>query len=336
MTSLQRAGEWFLHSGIQESNGGIARFYRVVEGKNAALSTEITGYGISALLELYARLHDERYLAAARRAGDYLVREAWRDDLQTFPFETGEGVPQFTYFFDLGIIARALLRLARVSGDTSYADYARRAAQAMARDFRCAGGGYHPILTLPDKTPVPHELWWSRRPGCFHLKAALAWYELGMTEEYERQLAYSLSCWREVIELETERERIMDRLHALSYFLEGLMPVADRPECRRILEEGAHWGSELMSHIAARFERSDVHAQLLRVRLFLGIALPEEFAELQSFQNDGPNPRLRGGYSFGRKHGLVMPFANPVSTAFCLQAAAWYNTHQKPDWRDLI
>jgi len=336
MTSLERAGEWYLHSGIQEANGGMARFYRVAEGKNAALSTEITAYGLSALLELHGRLHDVRYLEAARRAGDYLTRDGWRGDLATFPFETGEGVPQFTYFFDLGIIARALARLARVTGDGTYARFARRAAEAMARDFVCAAGGSHPILALPGKEPVEHGVWWSRRPGCFHLKAALAWYELGMMDEYERQLEFSLSCWREVIELETERDRIMDRLHALSYFLEGLMPVADRPECRSALQEGAHWGTELLGEIAPRFERSDVHAQLLRVRLFLGSASADEFAAVQSFQETAPDPRLHGGYQFGRKGGVAMPFANPVSTAFCLQAAAWYQDRKEPDWRDLI
>ena len=336
MTSLEQAGAWFLHSGIQEENGGIARYYLVQEGRNAALSTEITGYGISALLELYQRLGDERYLTAARRAGDYLVRIAWREDLETFPFETGEGVPELTYFFDLGIIARALLRLARVTGESLYGDYARRAATAMARDFRCETGGYHPVLRLPDKTPVPHEAWWSRRPGCFHLKAALVWYELGMMEEYERQLAYALSCWREVISLETERPRIMDRLHALAYFLEGLMPVAEREECRRALNFGSDWGAGLLEELAPGFERSDVHAQLLRVRLFLGKSQTAAFARMQSFQNGRGDVRLRGGYAFGRKQGLVLPFANPVSTAFCLQAAAWWNDHKHPDWRDLI
>ena len=337
MTSLERAGEWFLHSGIQEPNGGIARFYRVTEGRNAALSTEITGYGISALLELHARLQDGRYLKAARRAGDYLLREAWHEPLQTFPFETGAGVPSLTYFFDLGIIARALLRLTRVTGEGHYALYARRAGEAMARDFRCeAGGGSHPILTLPGKAPLAHEAWWSRRPGCFHLKAALAWHELGMMNEYERQLEFSLSCWREVIEIETERDRVMDRLHALSYFLEGLMPVVDRPECRSAMQEGVRWGTQLLGEIAPRFERSDVHAQLLRVRLFLGPALPDEVAAVQSFQDASPDPRLHGGYRFGRKAGVPMPFGNPVSTAFCLQAAAWYEENREPDWRDLV
>jgi len=335
MTFLERAGEWYLNSGIQDANGGIARFYRAAEGKNADLSTEITAYGVSALLELYQRLDDERYLAAALRAGDYLIHTAWSGEHRTFPFETGAGVPQLAYFFDLGIIARALLRLARVSGEAQYQRYAHLAAEAMARDFR-AEEGYHPILRLPDKTPVPHELWWSRRPGCFHLKAALAFHELGLQAEYERQLEYSLRCWREVIDLETDRPRVMDRLHALSYFLEGLMPVADRPECAAALGEGIAWGTQLLEELAPEFERSDVHAQLLRVRIFAGTAERAGFDAVQAFQNNSGDLRLAGGYAFGRRQGVDLPFANPVSTAFCLQAAAWWQDQRQPDWRDLI
>ena len=62
-TSVRReAGEWFLSSGIQESNGGVARYYFSDRQENAALTTEITGYYASALACLYkqdpARLAD--------------------------------------------------------------------------------------------------------------------------------------------------------------------------------------------------------------------------------------------------------------------------------------
>jgi glycosyltransferase involved in cell wall biosynthesis len=38
----QAAGEWFLNSGIQESNGGVARYYFSDRQQNAPLTTEIT------------------------------------------------------------------------------------------------------------------------------------------------------------------------------------------------------------------------------------------------------------------------------------------------------
>ncbi len=39
---LEHAGCWFLNSGIQEPDGGVARYYRSDAGRNAAVSNEIT------------------------------------------------------------------------------------------------------------------------------------------------------------------------------------------------------------------------------------------------------------------------------------------------------
>ena len=52
-SSLSRAGRWFLESGIQDDSGGVARYYRSDVGRNAGVSTEITGYAVSALVYLY-------------------------------------------------------------------------------------------------------------------------------------------------------------------------------------------------------------------------------------------------------------------------------------------
>ena len=47
----------------------------------------------------------------------------------------------------------------------------------MLADFR-ADGAIHPILALPEKRPLAYETSWSRSPGCYQLKAAMAWHEL--------------------------------------------------------------------------------------------------------------------------------------------------------------
>ena len=90
------------------------------------------------------------------------------------------------------------------------------------------------------------------------------------------------------------------------------------------------------------FERSDVNAQLLRVRLIahhLGVvsldeaAAREEASRTASFQAlDAADPRIRGGFWFGRKGAQMLPFSNPVSTAFCLQALALWQDHQAGRW----
>src|SRR5271167_339519 len=109
---VERAGRWFLESGIQESSGGVARYYRSDVGKNARVSTEITGYAVSTLLYLAERTGDDSYTEAAVRAARFLTRTAWNPMLGTIPFEHSDNCDQpkpLAYFFDCGIIVRGLL-----------------------------------------------------------------------------------------------------------------------------------------------------------------------------------------------------------------------------------
>ena len=349
LTRLEQAGHWFLQSGIQESAGGVARYYRVDEGRNLPVSTEITGYAISTLLELYQRTKRAEYLAAAHRAGRFLA-DAWDAGLQTMPFEPDS---RLAYFFDLGIIARGLLRLWRATDEAWARDLAIGCARSMLTDFPAERGSFC-ILQLPLKEPLPVERWWSRTPGAFHLKAALAWLELAefepaFADAYERQLDFSLSTWRDLLDGEADPDRLMDRLHPLGYFLEGLLPMLHRPECAEALHEAVATAGALLRQVGPRFTRSDSFAQLLRVRLFAEAAgvLPlqleqarEEYETMAACQSASADPRQRGGYAFGKRDGRLLPFANPVSTAFCLQASAyWYERKAgafEAEWRELI
>src|SRR5260370_14093638 len=93
-SNLTSAGAWFLPSGIQESSGGVARYYRSDLGQNARVSTEITGYAVSALLYLNQRTGRAEYLEAALRAARFLTRIAWDGRLGTFPFEPSSNSDQ--------------------------------------------------------------------------------------------------------------------------------------------------------------------------------------------------------------------------------------------------
>src|SRR5260370_41775625 len=110
-SNLTSAGAWFLPSGIQEESGGVARYYRSDLGQNARVSTEITGYAVSALLYLHQRTGQAEYLEAAMRAARFLTHVAWDTRLGTFPFEpssNGDRTPRRAYFFDCGIVVLEL------------------------------------------------------------------------------------------------------------------------------------------------------------------------------------------------------------------------------------
>jgi len=355
---LERAGRWFLESGIQEEHGGVARYYRIDLGRNNRISTEITGYSVSALVYLHQQTGEQKFLDAAIRAGRFLTGSAWDPTRQVFPFEwppTATPEENRVYFFDGGIIIRGLLSLWRATQDQQYLICAADCGDGMARVHEHAGE-YAPILQLPDLNPLPYGGSWSNNPGCYQLKSALAWRQLWeatgeprFAQCFETALARALANDASFLPGTPERQRIMDRLHAYSYFLEALLSVADRPECLEALRAGIGKVAFYLRDVAPEFARSDVYGQLLRVRLFADAqgAVPldaaqaaEEAAAMGAFQLTSTDKRLDGGFCFGRRNGALTPHANPVSTAFCLQALAMWRQHEggaiRESWRDLI
>jgi hypothetical protein len=52
-----------------------------------------------------------------------------------------------------------------------------------------------------------------------------------------------------------------------------------------------------------------------------------EAERLVGFQCSDGDPRIDGGFCFGRKDGECIPHVSPVSTAFALQALALWDRH---------
>jgi hypothetical protein len=200
--------------------------------------------------------------------------------------------------------------------------------------FRSGCGDYHPILTLPDKEPLPRASQWSTAPGCYQAKSALAWWELSaitgdekLKRDYLDLIGSGTDTCRGFLAGADERLKIMDRLHAYCYFLEGLSPLLDRADCVKtygaVLDEAARFLREL----APEFARSDVYAQILRARVRASHVIPldtiaasEEAAALAGYQAESADPRIDGGFLFGKRSGVLSPHVNPVSTTFAIQA----------------
>ena len=120
LRTTHRASAWFLHSGIQEPTGGVARYYRSDTGRYHRISTEITGYVAAGFVYLYKITGGSDCLEAALRAGRFLTGTAWNPSLDTYPFEHPDGT--LSYFFDCGIIARGLLSLHRLTSERGFLD----------------------------------------------------------------------------------------------------------------------------------------------------------------------------------------------------------------------
>lgn len=340
---MARAGRWFLRSGIQERGGGVARYYRADLERNHAVSTEITGYALSTLLFLHACTEDRAYLQSADEAARFLTGTAWNASALPFELESSENA--FTYFFDCGIVLRGILAAWRANRNPEFLQVAVALGDTMAADFPAKDGAFHPILTLPGKQALEYEpLRWSRAPGCYQLKSAMGWCDLfeatgdaRFEALYESALENCLRNYGEFLPGHPDHNKVVDRLHAFLYFLEGLLPRVAEKRCAAALCHGIQLVSRHIAETAGVFERSDVYAQLLRVRLFADwagvVPLDAEAARreagiLAEFQVASADPRTDGGFFFGRQREQWLPYVNPVSTAFALQALALWNRHQ--------
>ncbi len=354
--SLARAGRWFLRSGIQDPCGGVARYYRSDIRKNKAISTEITGYTASALVYLFTATGAELFLARACQTVKFLTECAWNPALSTFPFEhpsPSADSAHRSYFFDCGIIIRGLLAVWRQTREERLLDLSRTAALAMLADFRAAED-YHPILELPEKTPVARTRHWSRSAACYQLKAAMSWIEVAeLTGDESLESAYLEMVDDAVHSHGTflegfEPHPTMDRLHAYCYFLEALTPVLYRPDCKAAYASALASISRDYHRIAPSFARCDVLAQLLRARFYCPPStdpgaqcscVQNEAIDLGGFQLTSEDPRLDGGFLFARRDGADSTHVSPVSTAFALQALEMQRNFQcsnQPPCRHLL
>ena len=97
---------------------------------------------------------------------------------------------------------------------------------------------------------------------------------------------------------------------------------------RRGVRSGVDRAARLLREIAPSFARSDVYAQVLRARLLgdaHGVLPLDETAAAHEAEQAASFQIESGGFLFGRKEGQPLPFVNPVSTAFCVQALAMWN-----------
>lgn len=223
----------------------------------------------------------------------------------------------------------------------------------MRRDF-VRPGWIDPILDLPSKCAAPRDARWSRISDCYQLKAALAWHDLAQATGDESWLApFDAALERALSTHEAFPEgepgtRVMDRLHAYGYFLEACLSRTGTPEVAAALRKGIGTAAALLRLVRPEFERSDVPAQILRVRLWAEAAgtveldedsAGEEACWAAAYQMSGP-PNVDGGFCFGRRADAWTPFVNPVSTAFCLQALALWQDRRAgrplPPWQSVV
>ena len=151
-------------------------------------------------------------------------------------------------------------------------------------------------------------------PGCYQLESRVSL--AGGGRNYRRRISArsvsgnvecSARIYRGFLPGAINRLRMMDRLHAYCYFLEGISPMLTLADCREAWSQAADAIACRLRKIAPEFVRWDVYAQLLRARLLGATVVPldlkaagEEADALVSFHAVSDDPRVDGSFLFGR------------------------------------
>ena len=205
---------------------------------------------------------------------------------------------------------------------------------------RANDGAYWPVLSLPDKTPLALDpARWSRMPGCYQLKSAVAWRELaaitgdaGWSDLYAGAFEIALASHESVsCPAMPTRTRRWTGCIPISTFSKRLLP---HPEHAGVVRRGRRARARLLStNSRPNFERADVAAQLLRVQCAAGVDESDcaaTAARVRLFQ------RPDGGYYFGRKAGNGFRTSAPFPLSFAMQALEWYERRESIDCAAVI
>ena len=180
-----------------------ARDQRVHPGRDEKILTAWNAMMISAFAEGYRAHHEPRYLEAARRAAEFILRAMW--DGRALKRSYKEGVARFNaYLEDYALLAGAMLDMYQASLDSTWLERARMLADVILDRFldRQKGGFYF--------TSDDHEVLITRSKAAFdgstpsgNSAAVMALLRIGEytgEDRYRMEAERTLKLFREFIE----------------------------------------------------------------------------------------------------------------------------------------
>jgi hypothetical protein len=341
---------WLLDSGIQSENGGVYRDFRSSNEDFGPISTEATAWYVLALLSVGEPAGAQR--ERAERAGRYLVEKARDVTTDLFASEApsdddrGERIADF---LGSGLVLRALLALARVTGEAEYLQCAQACARAMQNRMSRVDGSFFAQYDIAHQSPVMDV-----EGGVDQLKVAACFLDLaadGYHEfEYTAELLTSWALtrcesWDPSLADPEERAAAMN---AYGLFLEGLLPTA---ALDMRTSQALQTGMIRLEQAVVQANGSSTPeglARLLRLRLYadaLGMMeldygrAKAEADELAGRQMHSLDPKLDGAFTV-KPHEDRPRELRPETTAVAVQALEMWDEVAaggfRESWRALI
>jgi hypothetical protein len=348
-SSIYSGLRWLLDSGIQSENGGVYRGFRSENGEFGPISTEATAWYALTLLRVGEPEGVQR--ERAEKAGRYLMEKA-RDvttDLFSEAADDEQAGQRVAEFLGSGLVLRALLALARATGDNRYLTSAQSCARAMQNRMSRVDGSFFAQYNITYQSPVMEV-----EAGIDQMKVAACFLDLAEDGYHEFEYPAGLLTRWALARCESwdpslaEPEHRGAAMNAYGLFLEGLLPTAALDmRTGQALQTGL---IRLESAILQANGSSTPEglARLLRLRLYadaLGMmeldygrakAEAEELAQRQMASFD---PKLDGAFTV-KPHEDAPRELRPETTAVSVQALEMWDEVAdggfRESWRVLI
>jgi len=209
-TKINKAIDWFANSGIQNQssndnhNGGFHSWYNLDEANFGFIYSEITGYGITTLLNIYNETKNESYLNNAKRAYSWVSQNAVHScggiltrlyldktkDKKQYSFDN-----QIIYSFDTGMVLNGFIYLYKLTNDTRYLNDAKKLANFIINKMISKRGHICAIYDPKIDKIIDNDSKWSTSGGSFHAKIAIGMFELySLTDDKKYYNSMSALC----------------------------------------------------------------------------------------------------------------------------------------------
>ena len=258
---------WLVNSGIQESdadNPGYGGFYQSYNTRVKAhnfIYSEITGYGISLLCNLYGWAKEPIYLTLARRAAEYLLTAQYRGEPSDVhgAFRYGpdwqrklERANEF-YSFDNAVCISGMVDIHHLTNDSRYLEAALLAGDWLVTEAQYPDGAFRSMYDL-DQGGFDHtklrDIWYEDR-ACLNAKNTLGLVRLHAASNRSvfRERAIRTGDWVLGLQNPDGSIRVNENhayifTHAHCYAVEGLFylyAMTGSEKHRQAALEGGNW-----------------------------------------------------------------------------------------------
>ncbi|MFA4855191.1 MAG: hypothetical protein WC634_01215 [archaeon] len=365
---FNKAMEWILDSGIQESNGAISAWHDLGSGKNSFEYSEITGYGITTLVFLNSLKKSPGLFEKVEKAEGWLGSRAitkegavlarsyrpWEQADKEFSFEGGN-----CFAFDAGMVLNGLVNKYNAKKNPETLRMTVKVGNFLAGKMM-EGGKMCAVYSAKTGKVLDEGNKWSNQPGSYHAKVAIGLFGLfKITGEEKFEKAAKELCEfalkKQLPEgnFETNSFDKSTHMHPHCYSAEGLLFAGKFLREERFVnaaEKATAWAMANQQEnggINAFFcgkwnqsQRSDVLAQVLRLASALKAmgrlenvskeSLSRLRNRLMEFQHES------GGFLYGNELDLAEKnCTNAWCTMFALQALQWHEA-KRIDFETLI